>query len=169
MLLRSKNRQDVRQSTPYVLTSLLGPRVVLDQQGVKKTVGSHHLMQQYRMLFRKFQLCRELYRKEVMCRHEVCKLVARTTSMGNCVPVNFPQMTITPKFMQLVVEFPKRAIKFASIGDSTEQSIENMHATGKRWRRNFMSTKTKEKRGLLFMQKQWQERSAGSLKDYRWP
>ena len=169
MLLRSKIRQDAQQSTPYVLTSLLGPRVVLDQQGAKKTVGSHHLMQQYRMLFRKFQLCRELYRKEVMCRHEVCKLVARTTSMGNCVPVNFPKMTITPKFMQLVVEFPKRAIKFASIGDSNEQSVENMHSTGKRWRRNFMSTRNKEKRGLLFMQKQWQERSAGSLQDYRWP
>ena len=131
VLLRSSNKRHPRRSTPYVLTHLLGPRVVEDENGVEKTVGSQKLVQQFRMLFGKFHSCRGLYRRTgPMCRHEVCKMVARATSMGNCVPVTFRDMTITPKFMQLVIEFPRRARKFRCIGDTTEQVIENMHATG---------------------------------------
>ena len=42
-------------------------------------------------------------------------------------------MTITPKFMQLVVEFPRRALETGSVSGSVEQVVENMHSTGKRW------------------------------------
>ena len=153
VLLRSVHEHHPRRSTVHVLTSLLGPRIVKDKNGVCKTVGCNMLMQRFRMLFGKFRQCRDLYRNATLCRHEVCKLVARTTSMGNCIPVRFPEMTITPKFMQLVVEFPRRAVKFKSVGDTTEQVIENFHATGKRWRKCYMSVRDKKQRTKLFMQK----------------
>ena len=81
--------------------------------------------------------------------------------MGNWFPVTFRQASITPKFKQLVYEFPKRAALLYAVGDTTEQVIENAHAMANRWRRMYSSVRDPIKKLLLLAKKQWNFSCAG--------
>ena len=71
--------------------------------------------------------------------------------------------TITPKFMQLVLEFPRRAQRSFSTGNLTEQVIENLHADINLHGGNYKAVRNVLRRLELIAKNQWSRTCDGDI------
>ena len=149
------------------LAGILKERTVEDSSGEKHTVGCSIAAQKFLALFHKFHGCRSLYRHVgALCKHQVCELVARCRSFGNWFPTAFPSETITPKFIQLVLEFPRRAVRNWSVANLTEQVVENVDADINLHGGHYKAVRNEPKRMELIVKNQWSRTCDGDIRKY---
>ena len=156
-----------KKSVMQVLTDLLRPRIIQDSSGRKHAVGCHLRAEKYLTLFKKFHQCRSLYRRVgALCKHQVCQLRAMCASLGNWFPVSFPQATITPKFIQLVLEMPRRAQRSFSVGYQNEQVVENVHRDVHMHGDHYKCILDPQKRLVSQAKNQWQRTHDGCVRQF---
>lgn len=117
-----------------------------DEQGY--IIGSNHQAEKFSGIFRKFSQCQEIFEApRALCKHEVAAFQARCLSIGHYFPHNFPEAsTRRTKFHILTHVMPKVAVRHKTIGLSTEQVIEVLHAVWNRRRHLYWSIKNPVKK-----------------------
>ena len=113
-------------------------------------IGDERQAQAYRAAFMKYAQCNELHRAaRTLCAHEVAQFQARAISIGHFFPSQFPQWSLAtrkPKFHALTYVLPAMAVRRRTVGLSTEQVIEVLHAHWNRRKHLYWSIKKKDDR-----------------------
>ena len=138
------------------LIKCLKPKSIKLTSGVHKEFGSMHIFQKALTLFSKIHAVYELATaNRPLCQHEVALLKVRCYSLGNFLPVNFPDASVKPKLHVLVHHFGQKAEFCGSVGIETEQLIEGMHPFVNRRSCQYCSVRNPAQHMALIAQSQW--------------
>ena len=126
-------------------------------------------MVKIRTLLLKFRQCYERYSlSRPLCRHEVVLLAIRCSSFGCWFPVNFPNVSITPKFHVLTYHIPEKAQARKTVGMEAEHCSETIHKVVNSLNRTYHAAQNVARRLELVFKSQCM-RNNRTLKNFRKP
>ena len=126
--------------------------IELNTKSGKQRFGSASMVLKVRGLLTKFAACYKLYTKNApLCKHEVEQLCLNIMEFGTWFPLNFPDVSLTPKFHMMTFEMPRQVRRLQTIGMLTEQVSESIHPYINKLERMFASTRDIPSRQKLTM------------------
>ena len=110
------------------ISTVFKPLLIKLSDDSGKEFSSRENVVKMRTLLTKFKQCYDIYSvSRALCRHEASLRSIRCSSMGCWFPVNFPVVSIIPKFHVLTYHIPEKARSRITVEMEGEHSSESIH------------------------------------------